>query len=195
MSAQAIVGLALLFGPLLLVLPNNHRRRFVTAMLNIVLFQLAIALITQAFGIFTYPVVLTANLIVIAAAIIRHRHELPLIIENLKKAAGNIPQALRRLDLIALAVIVIAALHLGSVHYRYNGLISSATEPGYQKVTNYQYPYPYYADEWYAITFIKHSIATHELPVGNPLTAPIQPFPNFEAATHSLLAGIVGGGR
>lgn len=54
-----------------------------------------------------------------------------------------------------------------------------------------RYPYPYFADEWYAIALIKDSIVSHSLPLWNPLDAGRPRFLNFEFAFHSFLAELM----
>jgi len=52
-----------------------------------------------------------------------------------------------------------------------------------------RYAYPYYSDEWSAVSFIKYSIEYGKLPFANPLWHNSY-FPNLEFAFHSFLSGL-----
>lgn len=188
MSLLTTLGLLIIAAPLLLIVGSpTPRRTAVTLIVTLYALHLAIALLTLSFGIAAYPTILGAYVFTLCAGAVLLRRQ----IITAFLVITSPPRSLKRFrgfDTMLLAVIVITLLALGSVHYRYTGLISTATQAGYQRVENVSITYPYYADEWYAVGFIKDSLATGHLPLRHPLTAEHQPFPNFEAAFHSLLA-------
>jgi len=61
---------------------------------------------------------------------------------------------------------------------------------GFTKVEGTKYTYPYFSDEWTAVSLIKYSIETGKLPLKNPLWHNA-PFPNFELPFHSFISGII----
>lgn len=173
-----IAGIILLAAPFLLVgLFQDWKKGFVYVLFFSILFHTFLAIITQFFGIFYYLVILTATLLADIAVIVYWAGKKP----DLKK---------NKIDWLLLAVVAISFLALWQVHYRYTGGISLALDqtPGYHQVKNMQYVYPYYSDEWYAVSFIKYCISSHHLPFENPLNGKF--FINLEMFFHSLLAEV-----
>ncbi|MBI1833539.1 MAG: hypothetical protein HYR90_01810 [Candidatus Andersenbacteria bacterium] len=176
MLIQFLAGLALLLVPFLLG-SSTSRFRFVLILSGVIGFHTIVALTTQSVHFFTYPVLLTIHLIaLLILGFVQHWHiHLP---------------SWRHFDYMAVIVVVISILYLGAAHFYYTGPTTDIASTVREVKNSRDYPYPYYVDEWYAIAFIKQAIATKSLPVGNPLTNPPAPFPNFEAATHSFLANL-----
>ncbi len=168
---KLVVGLLLLFSPVLL--SGSFRKKRLAYVLSFAIaFHLTVALITQLFHIFSYPVILSVHLILLI-----------FILFKFKKFEI-------RLDWGLVAVIMIAFLSIYMVHYSYSGSYQTLLQPEYQDASNMRYPYPYFADEWYAVSFIKSSIESQSLPMSNPLMKD-EPFINFEFPFHSFLSEIV----
>jgi len=98
---------------------------------------------------------------------------------------------IEKIDFVIILVLIVIFIDLFSVHYNYSGKYSVITSSEYQQAKNMRYPYPYFADEWYAIAFIKHSINSRTLPLKNPSEFEETPFVNLEFAFHSFLSEIV----
>ncbi len=148
-------------------------------------FHLSTALLTQAFGVFTYPVIIAVHVVVLAAVAVRinllqffvRRWDMVLF---WRKARG--------VDWALVLVLVIAFIHLYPVHYNYSGKYTVITTEEYQEIENMRYPYPYFSDEWYAIALIKDVISSRSLLFRDPMKREYTPFTNLEFAFHSLLA-------
>lgn len=166
---------------------QDKKKGFVYILFFSILFQALLAILTQAFGIFHYSVAFTAILLADIAVIIYWLGK--------KSHLGKFPPPLKlrrasKIDWLLLAVIAISFLMLCQVHYRYTGEISvvSDTTAVYHQVKNMEYVYPYFSDEWYAVSLIKYSIASHSLPFKNPLDG--YSLINFEVFFHSFLSEI-----
>ena len=174
--ATLIAGIILLAIPFLLVsLFEDKNRGFVYILFFSMLFQAVLAILTQLFGIFYYGVVSGATLLADIIIIIYLARKKPQL-KNLK------------IDWLLLAVVVISFLTLLQVHYHYTGAINLATDqtPVYHQVKDMKYVYPYFSDEWYAVSFIKYAINSHHLPFKNTLADDF--FINFEVFFHSFLS-------
>jgi len=130
----------------------------------------------QALHLFSWGIVLGVN--VLAFLVILSKADLGRLSSRLKPV---------RIDWILLIVIVIAFLHLYQVHFDYTGKYTVVTTPNYQEAGDMSYRYPYFADEWYSVAFVKYSIDFRSLPIVNPL-ASNQAFPNLEFPFHSFLS-------
>jgi len=189
-----IVGLILLASPLLLICKFSNKNLGFAYVLSFFLAgHLLIAILTQAFHIFTYQVVLVANLVVfLSILIIVKFYRFPVFIfKGLAQRENNIFQKLIPFlsrNLVPILFIIIALTSFYFVHYNYSGKYSIAVTPEYQEAKNMEYTYPYFADEWYSVAFIKDSINSHSLPLENPLTRSNSSFVNFEFPFHSFLS-------
>lgn len=174
---KTIIGVIILLSPFLLLNKFKDKKLGFAYIISFVIaFHLFLAILTQAFHIFTYPIVLTINLIIFLAIIIK---------TDFRKISLKV-------DWILVIIIIIAFIHLFSVHYNYSGRVTAFDGGGrvHKEVRNIRYPYPYFADEWYAIAFAKYSIQSKSLPLVNPLWHN-SPFPNLELPFHSFVSEII----
>ncbi|KKU13887.1 MAG: hypothetical protein UX17_C0006G0001, partial [Parcubacteria group bacterium GW2011_GWC2_45_7] len=186
---QTIFGFILLVAPFLLIREWKDKKLGFAHVLSFFLaFHLSTALLTQAFGVFRYPVVIAVHTVVLIAVAVRI-NLLKIFIHRWDTALSW--QKTRSVDWALVLVLVIAVVHLYPVHYNYSGKYTVITTDQYQEIENMRYPYPYFADEWYAIALIKDAISSRSLPFRNPLDYEHPPFSNLEFAFHSLLAELV----
>ncbi len=177
-----LLGLLLLLMPFLLIWRFEDKKiGFAYILSFMIFFHLVVAIVTQAFGIFNYSVILGINLVF--ALLILTKIKFKQFFENLKEIK------LIKIDWILIFVVIVIFIHLYSVHYDYTGIVTSINEP-YKEVKDMKYPYPYFSDEWSAISFIKYSIRTGKLPLANPFWYD-QFFPNLELPFHSFISEIV----
>lgn len=92
-----------------------------------------------------------------------------------------------KIDWMLIFLVIILFIQLYSVHYNYTGKI--ATINGIEEVRNARITYPYYSDEWGAVSLIKYSIESKSLAFVNPLWKN-EYFANFEFASYSFLSGL-----
>lgn len=179
-----IFGLILLGLPFLAVgLFSDKRKGFLYVFFFLFLFETILAVFTQLLGIFYYEVIIGANFLAGLAVLFFY-------FKNKEKIKFNRVNW-KKFDWTLLIVIAIAFLSLYQVHYNYTGKINIATDVavGYHQAENMRYVYPYFSDEWYAVSLIKESTASHSLPLKNPFTGDF--FLNMELLFHSFLAGIM----
>lgn len=181
--AVLIMGLFLLFVPFLFIdFFSDKKRGFVYIFFFWALFHTFLAVFTQFFGIFYYGVILGVNLL--AAVIL-------LILYFKTKIGKKLLFKIPKIDWAILIVIVIAFLSLYQVHYNYTGKVNLIANQAnsYHEVKNMKYVYPYFSDEWYAVSLIEGSIDYHSLPFKNTFDNSF--FPNLEMFFHSFLAEII----
>ncbi len=177
---KLLIGLILLAIPFLLVgLFRNKKKGFVYVLFFWLLFHACLAVLSQVFGIFYYGVLLAGNLLATAVALVFYFKR-----KNFKKTVFNF----LKLDWLLLVVIVVSFLSLIQVHYNYTGKLSMVQDGAYvyHDVKNVKYVYPYFADEWYAVSLINGAISNHSLPFTNIFDNSF--FVNLEMFFHSLLA-------
>lgn len=179
-----LVGIALIFSPFLLIVLFKDKGKSAFYILSFLIFyHLIVVLITQAFHMFSYQTLIvlhTTLFITILSVLFLNKNK----ISSLKKINWNF---IVYFILIAITSLIL----LSSVHYNYNGKFSVLELQEYQQAKNMIYPYPYYSDEWYAVSFINDSIESKGLPVRNPLTIKKSAFSNYEMAFHSFVAEIL----
>ena len=156
------------------ILKFMHQRVviFPTVIIAILGTSFLIGFITQLFGVFTFPIILSVNIVILGVTIWKYW---PLI-------------SISKIDWIAIGVAFVAGIYLWQVHYHYTGIISTNTPPFYEQVENYSYPYPYYADEWYALAFVRNSNESQSLPTKYPFVKSHPSFVNLELAFHTTVA-------
>jgi len=154
---KTIISLILLLILFLLILNfKNRKAGFFYVLSFLIAGNLALAVLTQALGIFRYSVILAV--FIIADFIILLKTDFKNLLNYIRKI---------KIDWIFLIVLFIAFLSLYSVHYNYTGKI--ATINGVEEVKNMKYLYPYFSDEWSSAAFAKYSISSGKLPMANPL--------------------------
>ncbi|OGJ19874.1 hypothetical protein A3K73_02685 [Candidatus Pacearchaeota archaeon RBG_13_36_9] len=176
---KTIIGVIVLLIPFLLLYKFKDKKEgFCTILAFLLIFHLAVAVLTQLFGIFNYLVILfvcaVADIFILAK----------ISYKELKAQLKKI-----KIDIVLVAAIVIVFLCLYQVHSNYTGTVTSATA-GFSEVENIKYPYPYFSDEWSAVSFIKYSISSGKLPLVNPLWYN-SPFNNLELPFHSFVSEII----
>jgi hypothetical protein len=181
-----ILGLILLAIPFILVnLFSDKKRGFVYVLFFLLVFQTILAIFTQSLGIFYYWVITACTLLadVTALSIYFYKKNKPK-----KKFSFNF----KGIDWVILAVAIISIASLAQVHFNYTGKIALATDQNNatHNVKNMVYNYPYFSDEWYAVSLVQGSINNHSLPIRNILTKNNRLFRNLELFFHSFLAEI-----
>lgn len=155
---------------------------FFTVLLLTLSTTLSIAVSTQLLGVFLPATVILAHSITISILLFIFRHALYHAWSTTARSLN-----LKKVDFVLLFVIGIAALNLYQVHFDYSGQLSPTLGTDYITVADQHYPFPYFADEWYAAGFIKQIIATQSLSFANPID-PDTTFINVQFPFHSLLA-------
>ena len=178
---KTLIGLILLIFPFLFIIKfKEGKQGFLYTISLLISFHLVIAMLTQALHIFTYGVILTINLLVSFIVIIK---------TNFKELINRLKEKITKIDWVLILVIFILFIELFSVHYNYTGKITLVTEPTYREVKNMEYVYPYFSDEWYAVSLIEYSINSNSLPLKNPLQD--KTFLNLELPFHSFISEIM----
>ncbi len=183
---KILFGLLILLIPFLLVSKFKYKKLGFFYILSFVIgFQLLVGVITQFFGIFNYFVVLVINLLVCFVVLLK---------TDFKKLKDQISNP--KVSWILIFILTVLIIQLFSVHYNYTGTITKFSESngtvvrGYKDVRNFEYIYPYFSDEWSAVSFIKYSIASGKLPLVNPLWHSSS-FSNFGLPFHVFASEIV----
>lgn len=150
------LGTILLLSPLLLVFYfKNRTLGFLYVLTGAAIFHILLALLAQYFHFFTYPAILSINVMFIASAITG-------LIVKKKKISFNF-----KVNWLLIFAALIIIFELYSVHYFYTGKVNTidGNIPGHQ-VFN---PYPNFSDEWAGVSFTTYSIDNNALPTVNPL--------------------------
>ena len=190
---KLIAGIILLLAPFLLVtLFKDKKRGFVYILFFLIAFHSLLALFTQFFGIFYYGVILGANLLAVFGLLItslrgaKRRSNL----NNVREIASLRLAMTKKIDWFVFIVAVISVITLYQVHYNYTGKFNMVNDGLYQyhEAENMKYEYPYFSDEWYAVSLAKEAINNNSLPLKNPFDNNF--FINPEIVFHSFIAEI-----
>ena len=192
--AKLIFGLILLVVPFLLVsLFKDKKRGIIYVLFFLIIFHTFLAFLTQFFGVFYYGVISGANLLVVLGLLVwsrcrfyRHRGSSTASPSGFLKIIR-----LNKIDWVVFIVAIISVLTLYQVHYNYTGKFSMVNDVlfQYHEAKNMKYVYPYFSDEWYAVSLVKEAINNHSLPLKNPFDNSF--FLNLEMFFHSFLAEIM----
>jgi hypothetical protein len=175
---KTIIGIILLLAPFLLVTKFKDKLKgFFYIFSFLIIFHLIAGLVTQFFHIFSYPTILIVNFLVFFGVIFKTKFK------KFKKIN------LQKIDWVVVFLFVILFIQLWAVHYNYTGDITTVSQ-GYKAVENMRYTYPYFSDEWIAVSMIDYSIESGKLGLVNPLWYD-NFFPNLELAFHCFLSEIV----
>lgn len=179
-----IFGLLLLTAPFLLIFNDRDRiGAFVRILLFLFVAHTFIAVLTQWLKGFSYPVIFSIHCIIAVLVFLKLQF---------KNIFAEVHQFWKKVDWILLATLAIIFVHLYAVHYNYSGPVTTVVNPHVDKhVENMVYPYPYFADEWVAVSLIQNIYATQSLPFSNPLMLAAEPFLNFEFIFHSFIAELL----
>jgi len=175
-----ILGIILLLCPLLLLSKFENKKLGIMYIISFsILFHLLTAIITQLLHIFTYPIILSINIIALAMiSIIFYKSDIKTLKEKIKQI---------KIDWVLLTVIAVSIICLSFVHFNYSGQYVTINS-NYQQASHMQYQSPYFSDEWYSISLVDYSLQSGKLPMGSSLMK--NPFLNLEFAFHSFLSNI-----
>lgn len=170
---QTILGAVLYCAPFILIFTFQDKLR---GLLRISAFMicahLAATVITQAFHIFSYGVVLGIHAIIAVVCV-------AIFIRREKYFSGI------KFSWLVLLVAIVVGFELSSVHYFYKGIVSDIG--GLNAVSRDFYPYPHYSDEWVGVSLVNYSINEGSLPLVNSLWKN-EPYPNGLAFFHSIVS-------
>ncbi len=199
---KLIAGIFLLIAPFLLVsLFTGKKRGFVYVLLFSIIFQTLLAFFTQFFGVFYYAIILAANLLAVFGLLtwflVMRGNEFfasPAVPPADRQDGARIclqKNPLLSIDWVIFAVAIISALTLYQIHYNYTGKFNVVGDIlfQYHEAKNMKYIYPYFSDEWYAVSLVKEAISNNSLPTKNPFDNSF--FVNPEIVFHSFIAEIM----
>ncbi len=174
---KTLIGIILLLIPFLLINSyGNKKKAFIIILSASIGFHLLLATITQALHIFYYPVVAGITGVFALFVIFRHsKRKAPLL-------------KFKSMDWVSIVVMGIAILNLYQVHFNYSGEYASISNP-HRYGEHIQYPYPYFADEWYAAAIIDEVVNFNALPINYPLLENLV-LENLQIPFHSTIAGM-----
>lgn len=144
--------------------------------------HLAVALITQYAGVFTYGVLASIHAVAL----------LPLWFFGRTHTFSELGREQARLirEWGALVLLVAVPITLSMVYFNYSGTYNISTNAQYFEAEHLSYPYPSVSDEWYAMSWVAQTIETRSLPLHNTYDESDQSFTNYQFPFHSVLAGV-----
>ncbi len=173
---QTLFGIFLVLAPFFTIFYFKNRfKAFLCIFIYSTVFQVLLAMLTQTLGIFVYWLILSINAIFVIGYLVY-------IIRN------NKPDFHPKLNWFVVVALLFMFSHFSFVHHNYTGLINNLI--GVSKVQNFSYDYPYFSDEWAAVSLTKYSINHHALPNVNPLWKN-DPFPNLMLVYFSYISDIM----
>ena len=167
---------------------------FLTIFTSSFLLHLIVALSTQSLKVFSYSTIIAIYLLIdVVVLLAYYMYCLRLRKKDLGKEPFKIESTLNvfKKDLfknfLVIIAFVIVFINLWSVHFNFSGVVNSYS--GEYNVTPSSYIYPYFSDEWVAISFVNYTIGSHSLPIINPLSndgefkSPLSPYFSFLSDT------------
>src|SRR3989338_3942401 len=184
---QALPGLLLIVLQFIILayLARQNDHPFIISLSCLLTFHLSVAMTLQIFVIFSSPTVLWANALFVAILTV-----VAFVLSRHSPSLGEDIHQLFRLDWILLSTFTVALIFLLSVHNNYTGLYSTELSGDYHTASHLSYQYPYFVDEWYAVSLIRNAIDTRSLPTQNPFVEKYERISNFEAPFHAFLAEV-----
>ena len=180
---KTITGIILLLAPFVFLFKGKDKiLSFARVLSFIIILHLLIAVLTQALNVFIYRVVLIVHAIVFIVIIIT---------SGRKKIFSGIKPDIKKIDWVFIFILIVSFINLFSVHFNYSGKYTVAVDPEYREARNMEYSYPYFADEWYAVSLIKDSFKTHSLPFRYSIIQGKPFFFNLEFIFHSFIAELM----
>ena len=179
---KTILGVLVMLIPFLLLYRFKDKKiGFFTILSLLIGFNFLLGVGLQTFGMFKYWIVMfvliVADLFVLGSL-------------DYKKLGKGIKEfKIGEIDWVFVFVFVVLFICLFSVHYNYTGQVTTAVT-SYNSVSDLEYKYPYFSDEWVGVAMMKYSLESGKLPLVNPLWFD-NFFPNFEFAFHSFGAQIM----
>ena len=143
------------------------------------LVHLIVALITQSLKIFNYSTIITIYILIDFIVLSFYLFKF----KNKKVAAEGVSRKDRFNKVLILVAFIVVFTNLWSVHFNFSGVVNTYT--GEHKVEPSAYIYPYFSDEWAAISFVNYTIGSQSLPSVNPLSGvgdwknPLVPYFSF----------------
>lgn len=180
---ETLIGLFLIIGSLFFLFSEESAHRRLLLIIGgwfTVFFIIGYGV--QAMSVFTYPIILTVSVIVFLFLLYK---------EKPWKYIHRYTPLFKKIDWYVLGIVAISIILLSSVHYSYNGEYSILSQAEYVQADNLVYLYPYYSDEWYAISFAQDATEHNTLPTYNPLTPERTPVVNFELPFHTLVSSML----
>jgi len=174
-----IFGLIIFAIPFLLIFCFKNRvNGFLYIFASVLIGHLLIALTTQFFHIFLYPVIISFHSLVAIASLL-------FIWRKTNKTSFKF-----KINWLVIVGFLIIFFELLSVHFLYTGTIRTINDQ--QSVSRSNYSYPLFSDEWSGVAFAKYSINSNSLPTVNPLSLDRKTnnFPNIFICFFSLVAEI-----
>ncbi len=158
-----LLGIVTTIIPLILIFGfKNKTVGFLWIFSGITTFHLTISMVSQSLHLFSYPIIISLNIILAIISIL-------IFIKNKYKIEIKKPK------ISTLLIFLIIFANLSFAHYLYTGKINTINGSEQTKLSFNKYPY--FSDEWIAISLSKYSIENKSLPIVNPLNKN-RPFPN-----------------
>ena len=151
------------------------REGFVKTALAIATFHVTLSIVSQALHVFSYPYIISVNIIfsAILISVVSFKKKPRISIKTFKS------------NWIFIVALLILSFQLYSVHQSYTGIVQ--TMHGQESVLKSAYPYPFFSDEWVTVSLINYSIENNALPLVNTFDHNV-PFSNILFAFPSVLA-------
>jgi hypothetical protein len=127
------------------------------------LIHLIVALVTQSLKIFNYSTIITIYILIDVIVLSLYYFKF----KNKKVPAEGVIKKDKFNKALVYVAFIVVFTNLWSVHFNYSGVVNSYI--GERRVEQSTYIYPYFSDEWAAISFVNYTIGSQSLPIVNPL--------------------------